>query len=375
MLKGLFSDKNGDFSLKKYYTILVLIPVFVYTLYAVSIKADTYSSRAIFSVYNNQESTPYSGIEEHLASLSVGGLTTSNLQETLILKEYLATSDAIQKLSEIVNIKEIYSKVNLDAFSALKKEASIHEVQKYLQNMITIKVDRESNIIETTTKAFDAHDAQLINESLNIVSKNFLQQMLKDVKNSNLEAAREFTQSVKDKLIKAKQELSDFRIKHAVLDPFLEIENRLKLTGAMEETKGKLLIENSQKESLLNKNSQPVKETKLKIENIKKLIEQTKSNIILYAEEKSEMLYNYEVLYLNQKLAEQEYQMALINLESSVRSLSVTDKHLVDILKPTIDYNNDSETLYDIIKLSILLFLLASLALFINASIRDHMQI
>lgn len=364
---------SGELSFLKLFTTLAVIPTLLAIVYYGLIASDMYVSETQFSIYSNEPTASPIGIEG-LSQLASGNIRNTPLEQLLTVYEYIKSYDLLKELDKEINLKEIYSDSDIDSFSRLSETPSNKEFLNHYHNMIEVEINREASIIRLGAKAFKKEDALKIAEGITKLTEEFINKMLNRVKKDSLIEAEEFILKAENKIKANQTALTQFRINNGTLDPSKELEAKLELIRSLEVKKAELIIEKSQKKSLLSTTSIPISSIKTKIKNIDELIRQTKGEILGFSSKQGDILREYEMLRLDEEFAKEEYKLALLNLEQTIKELTSKNKYLVEILKPTTpDVATEPNRIMKIVTVFIASIIFFGILGLMISGVRDHM--
>lgn len=374
MVKNLFrtKSKTGELNLIFLFLIFNIIPTLIAVVYYTLIASDIYVSKTQFSIYNNEEQTSPIDLGA-ISQLTSGNIQSESMQEILMASEYIKSYDMLKKLDSKLDLKSIYSDRSADSFSKLSDNPTNKEFLEYYNDMVSVKVNREAFIVSIEVKAFKPKDAQDIAAQINIFTEDFINKMLARVKRDALVEANLFIKTSEDKIKRAQNELNYFRIKNTILDPNAEIETKLQFIGTLEEKKAEYLIEKNEKTSLFSSKTPTLQSVKNKISNTSNLIEEAKKELLNITSEDSNLIREYSMLALDEEFAKEEYKLALVNLEETIKDQSRMNKYVVEILKPALpDVATEPKRMVEIFTVFIVSFILCGVMGLIISAVRDH---
>ena len=366
-------NANGELNLAAFFFIFVSAPTILAAIYYSFIASDVFVSETQFSIYSNEPQVSSVDIGA-LSNLNAGNIQAEATSKLLILSEYIKSYDMLKLLDKELSLKKLYSSSNIDFLSRLDEDSSKKEFLEHYRKMIEVKINRDASIIHLKSRAYNSKNAKLITEKINQLSEEFINKMLARVKENQLVESEKFIEKAKNKVREAQASLSEFRIKNITIDPTEELNTKLEFIRSLRVKKAELLIEKNEKKALLSGNSTPIKTINNKIKNIDDLIEKTEKEILKFSSEGEDILRKYEMLQLNEGFAKEEYKLALVNLEETIKEQNRINKYIVEILKPTSpDIANEPEALIEILKTFFLSFMIIGVICLIISGARDHM--
>ena len=369
-----FLNKRGEFSLFKIFALLVSVPTLIAIIYYSFFASDIYVSDTKFSIYSNKPSNAALQMGS-IPQLPAGTVNTETLEQLLMASEFIKSYDMLKKLDSEINLKAIYSNTEADYFSRLSADASKPEFHAYYLDMIKVRVNRDARIIELKAKSFDAEHSLKIVERINHHTEIFINKMLDKVREDSVRKAKGFISEAEENVKNVQQKLSDFRIKHTMLDPVEEVNAKLEVVKTLEQRKAEFLIEKQEKKGFVSNKSIDMAAIEKRIANVNQLRDQIESEILEFSKAKGDLLRQYEMLKLDEKFAKEEYKLALLNLEETIKEQTSMNKYVVEIAEPLKpDIATEPERWYQILRVFVFSFLGFGILILIIASIRDHMD-
>lgn len=137
--------------------LLVAIPTLLVALYYAFWASDVYTSEARFVVRSPERPGPST-----LGTLLQGAGFSKAQEESLTVREYILSRDALRVLVDRLRLKEAYASKDVDVFSrfgGLDFDDSFEALHRYYQGKVDVQADSSSSIVTLTVKAFTAADA------------------------------------------------------------------------------------------------------------------------------------------------------------------------------------------------------------------------
>tara|TARA_X000000950_G_scaffold38472_1_gene41100 strand:+ start:11741 stop:12715 length:975 start_codon:yes stop_codon:yes gene_type:complete len=141
---------------------LCLLITFVFFFHNALVVSKTYSSTSIIAIKDNNQGLNASSL------FSLISVPPAALQQ---LQEFLESEEASNILQSEFNVKEAFTSNDIDIFSKFNS-FGISEIlfnqslSRYIQNKLTVTINREANTIEITTMAFSPAVAKRLNLAL-----------------------------------------------------------------------------------------------------------------------------------------------------------------------------------------------------------------
>jgi capsular polysaccharide transport system permease protein len=168
--------KKGQLWKSALFLLTVLIPSAMAVAYFGFIASDIYISESRYVVRSPQK--PATSTTEGMFSQM--GLTKGN-DDSYVVKEYVLSRDVLKVLERELDIKTLYSKLTIDwlaRFPGLRYwDTSFEGFFKYYQKHVGVEVDTITAVSILTVRAFDANEAQKINQKIVDLSEAFVNKL------------------------------------------------------------------------------------------------------------------------------------------------------------------------------------------------------
>jgi capsular polysaccharide transport system permease protein len=191
--------KKGQLWKSALFLLTVLIPSAMAVAYFGFIASDIYISESRYVVRSPQKQAT-SSAEGMFSQL---GLSKGS-DDSLIVKEYILSRDVLRLLDNELKIKALYSNPEIDQiarFPGLKYwDTSFEGFFKYYLKYVGVEVDSTSAVSTLTVRAFNAKDAQKINQTIVDVSEAFVNKLNERVRSDLLKNAADELNLAKNKV-------------------------------------------------------------------------------------------------------------------------------------------------------------------------------
>ena len=168
--------KKGQHWQSVLFLLTVLLPSAMAVAYYGFIASDIYTSESRFVVRSPQKSAANSpdGIFNQL------GLSKGN-DDSHIVKEFVLSRDVLKVLDNELDIKALYSKKIIDPIARYAGiefwNTSFEGFFKYYQKYVGVEIDSASSVSLLTVRAFEANEAQKINQKIVELSEAFVNKL------------------------------------------------------------------------------------------------------------------------------------------------------------------------------------------------------
>jgi capsular polysaccharide transport system permease protein len=226
--------------------LIVALPSLTTSLYYGLIASDQYISEANFTVSGGE--TPKLD--------SIGALTgipsSSVIQDTQIVTNYIESRAAVEKLDSQINLRELYSTSTADWFSRFDSTKPIEKFVRYWKKMVDVSIKMPSGIVDLKVRAFTPQDSARIASAILAISEQLINDMNTRMNRDAVANAEQQLDRASARLLKARVALETARNDEGLLDVNKTADA---LNGLITEMRGiKLQLEqqyNSQRSSVL----------------------------------------------------------------------------------------------------------------------------
>ena len=360
----------------KYTTFLVrLFFLFVFLLansYFIFIKSELYESSTALIVRDMGQTSPSSTLG--LSLLGMG--SSSQLQDSMIVQEYLRSFDMYKTVDNKFALSEHYKSNALDIVDRLSKDAKREEILKIYNKHLIIFYDETAGILHISFLHVVPQQAQKIlkflvkqvDYQINEFNRRKAEKQLKFVASEHLKA--------KEKLNEASLKVEAYQNKHLLLDPRAEATSKSSIIAELEVQLSQKKLEYATKKRYLNDGNFELILLKNQIKEIKRSVKNAKKK--LTGDQKgrlNKVVFAYEQLKMQLEFATEVYKNALLQLESTKIEVVKNDKTLSIVSKPNLPdgytYPNKPRMF-----ITILILVLLSYGIFtmLGSIIRDHKE-
>lgn len=214
------------------------VPVACALLYFGLIAADRYSSQAMFVVRNFNQSNTVA-----LNALIQTSAAVRPADEAQAVNAYLLSRDAMNALDGAISLRDLLGRPEVDMFwrfpGLTPWRTDNERLYERYRDVVNVYYDTSTGITTLTVEAFRPEDALKMVQVLLEGSEKLVNRLNERARNDLVASAEEEVRTSKDRSAKARQNLTDFRDREAVIDP-------TRASQAVLETVGKLAYELAQ---------------------------------------------------------------------------------------------------------------------------------
>ncbi|MBV9066613.1 MAG: hypothetical protein JO004_12715, partial [Methylobacteriaceae bacterium] len=158
--RGTRKDRLFTLGLASSFVALVLLPMFVVGIYYGLIATEQYATEARFSLRTGEP-----GISDMLSGLTGGG-GSQQTQDSEIILDYARSRTIVEALQKEIDLRQIFSRDDVDHFSRFKKDKPIEGLVRYWRKRVDARFEKMSGIISLEVRAFTPEDSLLVTQKI-----------------------------------------------------------------------------------------------------------------------------------------------------------------------------------------------------------------
>lgn len=362
--------RNSAFS---WFLAVVALPTIFAAIYYGLIASDIYVAEVRFAIRTSSQ-TPSTGlIESFIGSSGVSG----SGDDAKIVRDYILSRDILEELDRRMGLREHFESEHIDWYARLDRDASEEGYLEYYRDMITIQIDSDSEITTVLARAFDPQTAQVLAANLLELSEDLVNRMSERITRDTLQFARMEVADAEEKVRKASTAVSKFRSQFQSINPGEETAAVLGIVTELEAKLAAARAELVEALSFMRSDSARVRTLRSRVEALQSQVDKERTRLASESgPDMTRLIFGYEPLALDQKLAEQLYTSALTSLEAARIEAQRKQRYLIAFVSPKVpDEAIEPERVRNVF----IVFLLACLAYGIGAliwsAIKEHMRI
>ena len=352
---------------------LIFVVIFIIlTLYFLIIKSVLYESKTILMVRDLSQSSQTTSLG--LSILGAG--PSSQLQDSMVVEEYLLSLDMFLLLDKEFQLIKHYRSDKLDFIERLSKHSNMEENVEFYKNRLLINYDEISGLLHIAYRHTDPKVAQEIliymikgvESALNEFNRK------KAIKQLNFIALEH--DKNKKKMDTSSAMLEHYQNKQLLLDPSIQANSSSAIISNLEAMLTQKRIEYKTKSTYLNTDNYEVVALKTEIKEINNSLIKAKKSLTGKSKDRlNKILFEYEKLKMQLEFDTEVYKNALIQLETIKLDVLKEAKTLSVVSKPNLPdgytYPNKPKVF---ITLIIVMFLLFGIFSMLIAIIKDHKE-
>lgn len=318
--------------LRRLQLLLIFLPTVAAAVYFLVVASDRYVSEAQFVVRTASKPVGTSGIA---AFLQMSGLGRAQ-DEVYAVQAFISSRTAVDKLLTKLPLREIYGAPSADMlarYPSLLFGPSNEEFHRYLKWMIRTVYRSSSGITTLRVHAFTADDAQRVAVELLDLSELMVNELNERIRRESVRAADAEVKRYEGQMIRAQQEITQFRNAELMIDPAGS-------SVVITELIGRLGAELSQTEAQIREIS-TASETNPQLHSLRGRVQALQTQISRERERISstdgglaQKLAIYERLVLNREFAKEALATAVRSLETAHTEARRQQLYLERIVEP-----------------------------------------
>jgi capsular polysaccharide transport system permease protein len=305
-------DRMGDIRLR--FLVLVVVPTSLASIYFGAIASDLYVSRTQYLVR---------GVDSHRSAglgalLNTFGLSRA-ADDTSAIESFMQSREAIQKLGETVDLREIYGRREADFWARYPHAWQKHTFERLYtktRDYISVIQDQSTGITALEVAAFRPDDAHKVAETLLHLAEDMVNRMNARALSDSITQAKSEVAQARDEVVQTQADLTAFRNKELLVDP-------VSFAGVLLEAIGQLSLERARTQTEMDEtthispSSPALGSMKARAEALEKKIGEEREKLAGSDSAIAEKVSTYERLTLLRDLADKRYSSALLSLQSA----------------------------------------------------------
>ncbi len=307
---------------------------------------------------------------------TVTGLASGS-QDSLLMQEYILSSDMLRYLDNAINLKQHYSNRDWDFLTRLKLEPTQEEFLEYFRSMVSLSLDPESNILMLEVQAFTAEMSLKIAQEINRQAESFINRVSQKIALDEIAFVEQEMNRAKTSMNEARGVLLAFQNENNLLNPNTSSQT---LQGVLNQLQGQLAILQSEEKAMasyLNETAAELVALRDKILALEQQMAQEQEKLTgQNSETLNDVAAEYQMVQLDMRLASDLYQSTLVGYEQARVDAYRKLKHLVVVQSPSLpDEALYPQKIYNLISLFVFLSLAYGIISMILATIREHRDV
>jgi capsular polysaccharide transport system permease protein len=316
-----------------------IVPAALVVGYLGFVMSDQYTAEAQFTVMGAPS------ISSDPISRLTGLSGFQETQDALIVINYIKSPAIVTELERTVDLRNLFSRSDIDAHSRFNADDSFEKLVKYWRNQIKLDVESPSGIVTIKVSAFSPQDALAIANAVADASENMVNAMsIRAVRDATAEAENELDRAQR-RLQEIRVALQDLRKTQSTLDPRRAADGFNKLIGELRLERARLEEDaSSAKRSKLEETSPQVQLLRIKIQVISDQISDlerliTDTGDATSSATISDKMTRFDQLETNHQIAERQFAAALQTYERARVNAESKKVYLATFARPLLPHD------------------------------------
>ncbi len=343
----------------------------VISSYWLFIASDRYVSEAHVII----QRTDINGGSQRVDLSNVFGLSDSNRNDQMLLRDYLLSVDMLKRIDSKLNLKAHYSDGSHDLLSRMWfKQPSIEWFHRHFLSRVSVVYDDYDGVLTIKAQAYDPKTANAIVKNLVDDGSFYMNQLAQKLAYSQVVFLENQVTKLADESIKARNAMLDYQNKKKMVSPEAETENMLNIIAKLKQERAELETQKNALKAYLVAKHPNIVIIDQKIASIDAQIRDQQSKLTSPHEVTlNKTVEEYQRLELQAGIAQEVYKSALSALERGRIEAIRTIKTVSVIQAPTFpEYPLEPRRIYNVFVTILLSFLIAGLINLALAILRDH---
>ncbi|MFI0397364.1 capsule biosynthesis protein [Paracoccus jiaweipingae] len=315
--------------------LLVILPSLIAGWYLWARASDQYVSTVAFSVRK----------ENAAASLDLlGGLSafggTGSASDTDILHDFLRSEDIVATIDGQLDLRDKFARNwPHDWFYAYNPAGTIEDLTDYWRDQVKVDYDNASKLITLRVAAFTAQDARDIAQAAFDESSRTINRLSDIARDDSTRFARAELAKAQDRLTKARQALTAFRMRTQIVDPAADLAGQMGVITQLQSQLAEALVAYDTLRETAQENDPRAVQARQKIEAIRKRIADERDKFGAGGkgpggESYAQLMAEYERLAVDLQFAEAGYTSAHTALDIAIAEGLKQSRYLVAHIQP-----------------------------------------
>ncbi|HEX4332713.1 MAG TPA: capsule biosynthesis protein [Usitatibacter sp.] len=354
------------------FLVIVAIPTLAALIYYGLIASDVYVSESRFVVR-----TPQPPLQAGLMGALLQGSPLGRSQDDAYsIHDYMLSRDALHAVDASLGVRRIYSDPHADFIDRFPGPAwwddSFEALHRYWQKRVSVDFDNASSITVLRVRAFNAADAQRINDMLLQLAEKLVNDLNDRSRNDLIRFASGEVKVAEDRMKDAAAKLSSFRGKQALYEPDRQASLQLQGVAKINE---ELLSTEAQIAQLrqLSPNNPQIPSLVIKAETLRRGAAAENAKVTGGSGSFSSRAPDFERLALERTFADRQLATALAALETARSDAQRKQLYLERLVLPNLpDDALEPRRIRSILTILVLSLITWGVVSLLVASIREH---
>ncbi len=362
-----------DVSTSRPFVAFIVVAAVVIGLYCFLVATPIYVADTSFSIRGREQ-----GAAASMGILSGLGQSDNTSREAAELSQFILSDDMLHKLDARFHLRQLYSRPRLDLTSSLSASASNDAFHHFYKKLVSVRVDRDTNIITVEVRSFDGKSAHDVAEAILGLAADYVDGLSATVRNDTVRSALQELQKAKDAVRDSRLAMTRYRTETGMIDPMVSAGAA---SGTISGLESQVLQTRADLASLLTYSaagSPQVTQLRARLAALQGQIAETQRKVIdtSRTDNLAQRLYVYEGLVVNNEYAEKQLVGALGAYDSALAVAGQRERFLVRIISPSVpDRPSQPKRLLMFLEALLVVVAAYGIVALAIAGIRDHQGI
>lgn len=316
---------------------MVLLPALIVIGYLYFLASDRYASQAAFSVHKEDSS----GAMEMLGGLPALGVTSGMTPDADILYQFIQSQRMVEMVDAKLDLRAILGATYAsDPVFSLNPSASLEDLVKYWEQIVSLIYEPDTGIISLETTAFAPDDSQNIARIILEESSTLINRLSKISRDDTINQARAELDIAAARLKETRLEMSKFRDLEQIIDPTADFAGQMGVISALQQSLATAMIRRDLLVGTTTSNDQRMLQAQREIEAIEARIDDERTKVGARTANRdgdvlSRIVGEYEGLLVDREFAETSYLAALATYDGAVAEARRKSRYLAVHIDPT----------------------------------------
>lgn len=349
----------------------VLVPTLLAALYFGVVASDVYISESRFVVRSPQRQN-----QTGLGALLQGSGFSRSQDDTYSVHDFFRSRDALKQLQDKLQIKRAFTHGDIDfvnRFPGIERwDDSFEALYRHYLKHVGVEYDPVSSISVLRVHAYNAADANRINEALLEMGETLVNNMNTRSRQDLIQSAQNEVKVAEDRAKSAATALSSFRSDRAVFDPERQSAIQLQSVARLRE---ELLAAEAQlaQVSRVSPTNPQIASLETRVQGLRSAIAEENARVVGRDGGLSSKSPAYERFALERAFAERQLGVALAALDNARNEAARKQLYLERLVQPNLpDKALEPRRLRSVLTVLVIGLMLWGIVGLVLASVREH---
>ncbi len=326
------------------FALLVVLPLMVLAWYFWAVAEDQFASTAGFTVRSEEGMTPQDLLGGLAQFTGQGGGSDGD-----ILYAFIQSQDLAVAVDQQLDLRAHYSRHwPTDWLFSLWPDASTEEMLWYWNRIVRLAFDRSSGLIEVRVLAFDPGFAQQVTQEIVAQSQRMINRLNVQAREDAIAYAQADRDAAVARLQEARAAITRFRTRTQIVDPAVDLQNRLGVMTNLQQQLAERLIAHDALEGTTRPDDPRLVQARHMLDVIRARIAQERQSFTesdgqagAIGQDYPTLIAEYERLSVDLEFAENGYLAAMTAYDAARAEAIRQSRYLATYIQPTLASSAD----------------------------------